>query len=109
MTLMGKMRRGSKRQKWLGSQIPGDSACKTGAVGAARRSHGFSMASMWHPSDNHVCGAVAISAGAKKTEKHRKTKNTGRNRDNSQEKNGISYLSRYLPWCGWKVSCKRKK
>jgi hypothetical protein len=36
MTLMGKVQRGSERSKRLGNQIPGDSACETGAVGAAR-------------------------------------------------------------------------
>jgi hypothetical protein len=46
MTLMGKVRRGSERPKRAGNQIPGDPACETGAVGAARRSRGFSMASM---------------------------------------------------------------
>jgi hypothetical protein len=46
MTLMGKVMRVNKRPKRLGNQIPGDPACKTGAVGAARRSRGFSMASM---------------------------------------------------------------
>jgi hypothetical protein len=46
MTLMGKVQHGSKRPKQAGNQIPGDPACKTGAVGAARRSRGFSMASM---------------------------------------------------------------
>jgi hypothetical protein len=46
MTLMGKVRRGSEHSKRLGNQIPGDLACKTGAVDAARRLHGFSMASM---------------------------------------------------------------
>jgi hypothetical protein len=30
------------------------------------------VASAWHPCDNHVCGAVAISASAKKTEKSKK-------------------------------------
>jgi hypothetical protein len=46
MTLMGKVRRGSERPKQAGNQIPGDPACETGAVGTARRSRGFSMASM---------------------------------------------------------------
>jgi hypothetical protein len=46
MTLMGKVRCGSKHPKRSDNQIPGDPACKTGAVGATRRSHGFSMASM---------------------------------------------------------------
>jgi hypothetical protein len=46
MTLMGKVRRGSERSKQAGNQIPSDPACKTGAVGAARRLRGFSMASM---------------------------------------------------------------
>jgi hypothetical protein len=30
------------------------------------------VASAWRPCDNHVCGAVAISAGKKKTEKSKK-------------------------------------
>jgi hypothetical protein len=46
MTLMGKVIRVNKRPKRLGNQIPGDPACETGAVGAARQSRGFSMASM---------------------------------------------------------------
>jgi hypothetical protein len=46
MTLMEKVMRMNKRPKRSGNQIPGDPACKTGAVGAARRSRGFSMASM---------------------------------------------------------------
>jgi hypothetical protein len=46
MTLMGKVVRENRRPKRSGNQIPGDPACKTGAVGAARRSHGFSMASI---------------------------------------------------------------
>jgi hypothetical protein len=46
MTLMGKVMRVNKRPKRLGNQIPGDPACETGAVGAARRSRDFSMASM---------------------------------------------------------------
>jgi hypothetical protein len=36
------------------------------------------VASAWRPCDNHVCGAVAISAGKKKT---RKSEKIGRNRD----------------------------
>jgi hypothetical protein len=46
MTLMGKVMRVNKRPKGLGNQIPGDLSCETSAVSAARRSHGFSMASM---------------------------------------------------------------
>jgi hypothetical protein len=46
MTLMGKVQCGSKCPKRSGNQIPGDPACKTGAVGAARQSRGFSIASM---------------------------------------------------------------
>jgi hypothetical protein len=46
MTLMGKVRRSSKCSKRLGNQIPGDLACKTGAVDTARRLHGFSIVSM---------------------------------------------------------------
>jgi hypothetical protein len=46
MTLMEKMLHGSKHLNEVGNQIPGDLACKTGAVGAARQLHGFSMASM---------------------------------------------------------------
>jgi hypothetical protein len=30
------------------------------------------VASAWHPCINHVCGAVAISAGEKKTRKSKK-------------------------------------
>jgi hypothetical protein len=36
------------------------------------------VASAWHPCDNHVCGAVAISAGEKKDKEKRKI---GCNRD----------------------------
>jgi hypothetical protein len=36
MTLMGKVMRMNERPKRSGNQIPGDPACKTGAVGAAR-------------------------------------------------------------------------
>jgi hypothetical protein len=32
------------------------------------------MASAWRPCDNHVCGAVAISANEKKTKKKAKNK-----------------------------------
>jgi hypothetical protein len=46
MTLMEKVMRVNEHLKRSGNQIPGDPACKTGAVGAARRSRGFSMASM---------------------------------------------------------------
>jgi hypothetical protein len=46
MTLMGRVRCGSERLKRSGSQIPDDPTCETSAVGAARRSRGFSMASM---------------------------------------------------------------
>jgi hypothetical protein len=46
MTLMGMVMRVNERPKRSGNQIPGDPACKTGAVGAARRSRGFSMVSM---------------------------------------------------------------
>jgi hypothetical protein len=46
MALMGKVLRVNERLNGAGNQIPGDPACKTGAVDAARQSHGFSMASM---------------------------------------------------------------
>jgi hypothetical protein len=46
MTLIKKVQCGSECLKEAGNQIPGDLACKTSAVGAARRSHGFSMASI---------------------------------------------------------------
>jgi hypothetical protein len=46
MTLMEKVRCDSERLKRSGNQIPNDPTCKTSTVGAARRSHGFSMASM---------------------------------------------------------------
>jgi hypothetical protein len=46
MTLMGKVMRVNERLKRLGNQIPDDPTCKTGAVGAARRLRGFSMASI---------------------------------------------------------------
>jgi hypothetical protein len=46
MTLMEKVMCMNEHPKRLGNQIPGDPACKTGAVGATRRSHGFSIASM---------------------------------------------------------------
>jgi hypothetical protein len=39
---------------------------------------GDRMASAWHPCDDHVCGAVAISAGKKKDREKQKI---GRNRD----------------------------
>jgi hypothetical protein len=44
------------------------------------------MALAWHPCDNHVCGAVAISAGEKKDKEKRKIE---RNRDNYH---GSKYL-----------------
>jgi hypothetical protein len=46
MTLIGKVMRVNERSKRSGNQIPGDLACKTGAVGIARRLRGFSMVSM---------------------------------------------------------------
>jgi hypothetical protein len=46
MTLMEKVQHGSERLKELSNQIPSDPACKTGAVGAARRLRGFSIASI---------------------------------------------------------------
>jgi hypothetical protein len=46
MTLMGKVLRMNEHPKRSGNQIPGDPACKTSAVGAARQSRGFSMASI---------------------------------------------------------------
>jgi hypothetical protein len=46
MTLMGKVMRMNECSKESGNQIPGDPACKTNAVGAAKRLRGFSMASM---------------------------------------------------------------
>jgi hypothetical protein len=46
MTLMGKVMCVNERPKRSGNQIPGDPACKTGAVGAIRRLRGFSIASM---------------------------------------------------------------
>jgi hypothetical protein len=46
MTLMGKMLHVNEHSNGVGSQIPGDLACKTGAVGAVRQSRSFSMASM---------------------------------------------------------------
>jgi hypothetical protein len=46
MTLMGKVMRVNEHPKRSGNQIPGDPACKTGAVGTTRRSRGFSMAFM---------------------------------------------------------------
>jgi hypothetical protein len=46
MTLMGKVLHVNKHSKRSGNQIPSDPACKTGAVGAARRSRGSSMPSM---------------------------------------------------------------
>jgi hypothetical protein len=46
MTLMGKVQHGSEHLKRLDNQIPGDPACKTGIVSAARQLRGFSMASM---------------------------------------------------------------
>jgi hypothetical protein len=72
MTLIGKVSRGFEHLNELGNQIPGDPACRTGAVGTARRLRSFSMVSMWHSCNNHVCGAVAISAGEKKTKKNKK-------------------------------------
>jgi hypothetical protein len=41
---------------------------------------GDRVASAWRPCDNHVCGAVAISAGEKKDKEKRKI---GRNRDSN--------------------------
>jgi hypothetical protein len=46
MTLMEKVMRMNGRLERSGNQIPDDPTCETGAVGAARRSRGFSMASM---------------------------------------------------------------
>jgi hypothetical protein len=46
MTLMRKVLHVSERPNEAGNHIPGDPACKTGTVDAARRLHGFSMASM---------------------------------------------------------------
>jgi hypothetical protein len=46
MTLMEKVQCGSECSKQAGNQIPGDLACKTSTVGAARRLRGFSMAFM---------------------------------------------------------------
>jgi hypothetical protein len=46
MTLMGKVMHVNEHPKRSGNQIPGDPACETGAVGAARRSRGLSMVSM---------------------------------------------------------------
>jgi hypothetical protein len=46
MTLMGKVMHVNERLKRSGNQIPDDPTCETSAVGAARQSHGFSMASM---------------------------------------------------------------
>jgi hypothetical protein len=46
MTLMGKVMCVNERLKRSGNQIPDDLTCETSAVSAARRSHGFSMASM---------------------------------------------------------------
>jgi hypothetical protein len=46
MTLIEKVLHRNEHSNKVGSQIPGDLACKTSAVGAARRSHGFSMVSM---------------------------------------------------------------
>jgi hypothetical protein len=46
MTLMGKVMCVNERLRRSGNQIPDDPTCETGAVGAARRSRGFSMVSM---------------------------------------------------------------
>jgi hypothetical protein len=46
MTLMEKVMCVNEHPKRSGNQIPSDPACETGAVGAARQSRGFSMASM---------------------------------------------------------------
>jgi hypothetical protein len=46
MTLMGKVMCVNEHPKRSGSQIPGDPACETGAVGAAKQLRGFSIASM---------------------------------------------------------------
>jgi hypothetical protein len=46
MTLMGKVLHVNERPNGAGNQIPGDPACKTGTVDAARRLRGFSMASI---------------------------------------------------------------
>jgi hypothetical protein len=46
ITLIGKMLHDSKHLNEAGNQIPDDPACKTGAIGAARRSRSFSIASM---------------------------------------------------------------
>jgi hypothetical protein len=46
MTLIRKVLHGFEHLNEADNQIPGDLACKTGTVGAARRLHGFNMASM---------------------------------------------------------------
>jgi hypothetical protein len=91
MTLMEKVMHVNERPNESGSQIPGDPACKTGAVGAARQSRGFSMVSMWHPCDNHVCGAVAISAGTKRQRNTEKQKIRGATATATQTLNACWY------------------
>jgi hypothetical protein len=49
MTLMEKMLHSSEHSNEVGNQIPDDPACKTGAMGTARQSRSFNMASMWQP------------------------------------------------------------
>jgi hypothetical protein len=44
------------------------------------------VASAWLPCDNHVCGAVAISAGEKKTKKKRKIGHNCDSKDKSKAK-----------------------
>jgi hypothetical protein len=46
MTLIGKVLCSSEPSNEVDNQIPGDLACKTGAVGTARQSCGFSIAFM---------------------------------------------------------------
>jgi hypothetical protein len=46
MILIGKVMRVNERLKRSGNQISDDPTCETGAVGAARRLRGFSMAFM---------------------------------------------------------------
>jgi hypothetical protein len=46
MTLIGKVLRSSEHPKEVGNQIPGDLACKTSTLGAARQLRSFSMASI---------------------------------------------------------------
>jgi hypothetical protein len=68
MTLMGKVMRVNERSKGRVTRYLVIRLAKL-ALWALQVDR---VASAWRPCDNHVCGAVAISAGEKKIEKSKK-------------------------------------